>query len=76
MVEPSDHRVIDVLVLFFLHSIGGRRKSVETMISAKIRGGCFNDDLLSAVLGSHAKVDVCTPPTHTLTPSHPHIGTH
>ena len=54
--EPSDHRVIDILVLFFLHSIRGRRKSVETLLTNKIRAGAFSDDLISETLGSHAKV--------------------
>lgn len=54
--DPQDHRVIDVFVLFILYSIGGRKKTVETLFMNKIRANCFSDDLMNTVFGSHARV--------------------
>lgn len=59
--ESADHRVVDVFVLFILHSIPGRKKSVETLFSNKIRHFLFTEDLMANVFGSHAGVQLLPP---------------
>jgi len=54
--EAADHRVVDVFVLFILHSIPGRKKAVESLFSRKIRHSLFTEDLMANVFGSHAGV--------------------
>ena len=60
--ESADHRVVDVFVLFILHSIPGRKKSVEALFSNKIRHFLFTEDLMANVFRSHAGVQLFLPP--------------
>lgn len=48
--------MIDVFVLFVLHSITAHRKAVEKMFASKIKAGCFSEDLMNSVFGSHPGV--------------------
>lgn len=54
--SPGDHRVIDVFVLFVLHSTATHKKNVEKIFSNKIRTGCFSSDLMNSTFGSHPGV--------------------
>ena len=56
MSSPDDHRVIDVFVLFVLHSITAHRKAVEKIFTSKIKASCFGDDLMNAVFSCHPGV--------------------
>ena len=54
--EEGGHKVIDVYVLFILHSIGLRKKAVEALFSSKIKGGHFTKELMTTAFGAHATV--------------------
>ena len=56
--SADEHRVIDVFVLFVLHSITAHKKTVEKVFAAKVKAGCFSDDLMNSVFGSHPGVRV------------------
>ena len=56
MCEEGEHKAIDVFVLFILHSISSRKRSVETLFCSKIRSRLFTDDLMATVFGAHAGV--------------------
>lgn len=66
--------MVDVFVLFILHSIPGRKKSVEALFSNKIRQFLFTEDLMANVFGSHAGVQLlppCSPSSFSLIPLFP-----
>ena len=56
--EAPDHKVVDLFVLFILHSLPSRKKAVQTLFTAKVRAQLFTEDLLAAAFGPHAKVPV------------------
>ncbi|KAG0082666.1 Fanconi anemia group D2 protein, partial [Podila epicladia] len=51
--KPSDHRVIDVMVLFILHSIVSLKKKVEVLIRKKIIEGMLTKKLLEDTISVH-----------------------
>ena len=51
--------MIDVFVLFVLYSISSHRKAVERLFVNKVRAGCFNEELMNMVFGSHPEVRMC-----------------
>jgi Fanconi anemia group D2 protein len=55
VAEQSEHRVIDLFVLFILHSLPARKKAVETLFATKVRTQLFTEELLAAAFGPHAK---------------------
>ena len=48
--------MIDVFVLFVLHSITAHKKAVEKIFCEKIKDGCFSNDLMNSVFDSHPGV--------------------
>ena len=56
VAEQSDHKVIDLFVLFVLHSLPSRKKAVETLFASKVRSKLLTEDLLMSAFGPHAKV--------------------
>ena len=74
MSESADHRVVDVFVLFILHSIPGRKKSVEALFSNKIRHFLFTEDLMANVFRSHAGVQLFLPSHSSLSPALLHLS--
>lgn len=48
--------MIDVFVLFVLHSITAHKKTVEKIFCDKVKDGCFSDDLMNSVFDSHPGV--------------------
>ena len=54
--EAADHKVVDLFVLFILHSLPSRKKAVQTLFTTKVRTQLFTEDLLTAAFGPHAKV--------------------
>lgn len=56
VTSAEDHRVIDIFVLFVLHSITAHKKTVEKIFASKIKASCFSGDLMNSVFGSHPGV--------------------
>lgn len=56
VTEQCDHKVIDLFVLFILHSLPSRKKAVETLFISKVQKQLFTEELLAAAFGPHAKV--------------------
>ena len=54
--DASEHKVVDLFVLFILHSLPSRKKAVETLFAGKVRAQLFTEELLAAAFGPHAKV--------------------
>lgn len=54
--EASDHKVVDLFVLFILHSLPSRKKMIENLFAAKVRAQLITEELLAAAFGPHAKV--------------------
>ncbi|KAJ8259796.1 hypothetical protein GJAV_G00173550 [Gymnothorax javanicus] len=56
--EPEDHKVIDLLVLFILHSTNTSqsRRGAERVLRVKVRGGLIRDALLQKTFRAHAQV--------------------
>ncbi len=56
MSDGCHHKVIDIFVLFILHSIGSRKKAVEALFSSKVKAGLFSEVLMSSAFGAHTAV--------------------
>ncbi|KAJ8258595.1 hypothetical protein COCON_G00176070 [Conger conger] len=56
--EPENHKVIDLLVLFILHSTNtnNSRRGAERVLRVKVRGGLIREALLQRTFRSHAQV--------------------
>ncbi|KAJ8409352.1 hypothetical protein AAFF_G00235500 [Aldrovandia affinis] len=56
--EAEHHKVIDLLVLFILHSTNANqsRRGAEKMLRAKVRGGQIREALLQKTFRGHAQV--------------------
>ncbi|XP_036387647.1 Fanconi anemia group D2 protein [Megalops cyprinoides] len=56
--EAENHKVIDLLVLFILHSINANnsRQSAEKVLRLKVRGGQIREALLEKTFRGHAQV--------------------
>ena len=50
--------MIDIFVLFVLHSITAHKKTVEKIFCDKIKAGYLSDDLMNSVFDSHPLVSV------------------
>ncbi|CAM1326362.1 FANCD2 (predicted) [Pycnogonum litorale] len=48
----SDFQVIDVFIMFILHSLSSQKKAVVNLIKNKIRSGCFTEVILQGAFGS------------------------
>ncbi|XP_033821816.1 Fanconi anemia group D2 protein [Periophthalmus magnuspinnatus] len=56
--EPEDHKVVDLLVLFILHTTNANqsRKGAERVMKNKVRSGLFQEALLQRTFKDHAQV--------------------
>ncbi|CAL9703931.1 unnamed protein product [Knipowitschia caucasica] len=56
--EPEDHKVVDLLVLFILHSTNSNqsRKGAERLMRSKVRRGAFPDALLQRTFRDYSQV--------------------
>ncbi|XP_010784619.1 Fanconi anemia group D2 protein [Notothenia coriiceps] len=56
--EAEDHKVIDVLVLFILHSTNANqsRRGAERLVKLKVRGGLIQEALLQRTFRDYAQV--------------------
>ncbi|KAL4655975.1 Fanconi anemia group D2 protein [Arapaima gigas] len=58
VVEAEDHRVIDLLVLFILHTVNANhsRRGAEKVLRTKVRGGQIRENLLQKTFRGHSEV--------------------
>ncbi|XP_072308789.1 Fanconi anemia group D2 protein [Eucyclogobius newberryi] len=56
--EPEDHKVVDLLALFILHTTNANqsRKGAERVMKSKVRGGLFLEPLLQKTFRDYAQV--------------------
>ena len=52
----GDHKVVDLFVLFILHT-HNYKKAVESLFRSKIRNGLFAENLLYTTITSHSQVN-------------------
>ncbi|KAI4901467.1 hypothetical protein NFI96_014945, partial [Prochilodus magdalenae] len=58
VIEPEDHKVIDVLVLLILHATNANqsRRGAERVLKAKVRAGLIQESLLNKTFKGYAQV--------------------
>ncbi|KAG1702372.1 Fanconi anemia group D2 protein [Nymphon striatum] len=56
MTSSSEHKILDIFILFILHSFPSKKKAVESVFRNKIRNCSFDEVLLQGAFGSPAVV--------------------